>query len=96
MTGDDLAATLARLHWTQRTLAQELRLNDRTIRLWLQAGGIPRPVAEWLGRLVAAHDRNPAPQIGTGERGRPKGGSLAGNRRKRRPSRVGDLAAPEG
>ena len=88
MTADDLAAALNRLHWTGRTLARELGLNERTIRSWLQGDRIPAPVADWLRRLTAALDRHPAPQIGSGERGRPKGGSLAGNLRKRRPKKT--------
>lgn len=63
MTPAALSATLDRLHWTNRALAAELACDETTIRQMLAGRRrIPPSVAAWLERLVAAHDRLPAPQ----------------------------------
>ena len=62
MTAEQLDACLDRLRWTKADLARELACDHQVVRRWLAGARIPDSVAAWLGALIKAHDRLPAPQ----------------------------------
>jgi transcriptional regulator with XRE-family HTH domain len=61
MTPDELRECLGVIGWTQRELAEELGIDDRTVRLFWAMGRKPVPdnVAEWLRAIAAAHAARP-------------------------------------
>jgi len=63
MTPARLAACLAALDWTQRSLARRLGRPKSTVGQWL-AGSvvIPPEVARWLEDHMRHHQRHPAPR----------------------------------
>lgn len=60
-----LQSALRTLHWTAVTLSIEARVSVRLVQYWL-AGRYDAPdeVLEWLSRLAAFHEANPAPVRG--------------------------------
>ena len=63
MTPDRFRACLDALHWSQRGLADMLRLHPTTVRRWATGHGIiPANVAAWLEHLTAAHEAAPLPE----------------------------------
>lgn len=63
MTPERLQECLDILHWSNRALADEIDGNERLVRR-MMAGEttVPPKVAAWLERLVAYHQKHPAPQ----------------------------------
>jgi len=62
MTADQLADSLASLHWNPTSLASILGRHTTTTRRWSTGHGrIPENVAQWLRRMVEIHDANPPP-----------------------------------
>lgn len=61
MTPDRLRYCLDAIGWSQRGLAGWIGIDDRQVRRWAAGATIPPPVAAWLERLAACHDRNPPP-----------------------------------
>lgn len=63
MTPDRFRECLALLHWSQRGLADVLRMDERQIRRWATgAYAVPEPIAAWLEKLARFHERNPPPE----------------------------------
>lgn len=62
MTAGQLKKSLMTLHWSTLTLADVLHCPTDVVMAWYFGyEPIPPLVASWLGRLVAAHEGNPAP-----------------------------------
>ena len=59
---DRLRSALDRLHWGGQSLATILGVNERTVRRWCAGqNDAPQAVLDWLDRLAAFVDANPAP-----------------------------------
>ena len=61
MTPDRFRACLAALHWSQRGLADILKMDERQVRRWAAGAEIPVAVSAWLEALAKTHERNPPP-----------------------------------
>ena len=62
MTPAEFNAALASLHWSGRGVAEILGRSPGAVRRWVDGtAAVPDDVALWLGHLVAAHRRYPAP-----------------------------------
>lgn len=62
MTTARLSAALHTLHWGPTALAEELDVNERTVRRWLSGQNeAPAAVVRWLERLAAFHEAHPPP-----------------------------------
>ncbi len=84
MTPNELSETLAILHWSGRTLAGALGIDESTVRRFRRGDrAIPDPIAAWLRALAAAHRRLPPPAVPQHPSGigRPLGSSLSGLQR---------------
>jgi DNA-binding transcriptional regulator YiaG len=58
-----IAATLARIGWSKQTLAERLRVDERTVRRWATgATHPPERVVAWLDKLAALIDKHPPPE----------------------------------
>jgi hypothetical protein len=79
MTPEEYQTITAALHWGDRDIATELRVNETTPRQWRTGKReIPAPVAKWLRGLAACHTKHPPPAAPERPpaRGRPPGGRL--------------------
>ena len=62
MSPDQLRDRLLALRWSQRGLAEALRLHPTTVRRWaIGETRIPGNVGIWLNRLVIHHKQFPVP-----------------------------------
>jgi hypothetical protein len=64
MPPERFSECLQTIGWTQRGVAARLGIPEQSPRRW--AGGlypVPDEVARWLEKLVAAHERNPPPDL---------------------------------
>lgn len=62
MDAAQLKHSLMTLHWSTVTLADILHCPTDVVMAWYYGyDPIPPGVAEWLQRLVTAHESNPAP-----------------------------------
>ena len=62
MDAGKLRKCLTTLHWSTLTLADILHCPTDVVMAWYFGyDPIPSAVAEWLERLVTAHEGNPAP-----------------------------------
>jgi len=62
MTPTRLSNALAVLRWGPTDLADEINVNERTVRRWLVGQNeTPEWVLEWLETLAAFHEAHPAP-----------------------------------
>ena len=61
LTPTRLRECLHEIGWTQRALAEQLGIDDRTVRLqWIMGKKpIPPEIASWLEGISAAHRRKP-------------------------------------
>lgn len=63
MTAAELEAALAAVGWRGKTLARFMRCDETTVRHMREGKRhVPEPVARFLERLVAWHDKNPMPE----------------------------------
>jgi len=63
MTAAAFRAHLARLHWSQRGLADLLGVAHNTVHRWaLDQATIPADIAAWLERMAALLKANPPPR----------------------------------
>ena len=64
MTPDRFSECLTSIGWSQRGLADLLRVPETRPRRWAQGRyPVPEEVSKWLERLASAHERNPPPEI---------------------------------
>jgi hypothetical protein len=72
MTPDTFRTHLAALQWTQRGLADMIRIDERQVRRWAAGAAIPPHIAAWIERAAAElaphvqaidewHAKNPPP-----------------------------------
>jgi hypothetical protein len=61
MTPDRFRECLHALHWSQRGLADILKMDERQVRRWAAGAEIPVEVSAWLEGLAKTHERNPPP-----------------------------------
>lgn len=62
MTGDEFSAALLAIGWSQRHLVTLLECDTNLATRWARGSAeVPPPIARWLTKLVACHERHPVP-----------------------------------
>ena len=69
MTPNRFRECLDALHWSQRGLADILKMDERQVRRWAAGASIPYEVAAWLEALAVCHKANPPPRSRPSARG---------------------------